>query len=216
MTKHALAALRRHLRGARRALSAAEQRRAQQELLYRVRALPWFSNARRLGFYVASEGEIDPADLVAEALRNDRACYLPVLPPGKDRSMRFARYDGVVALLPRRYGIYAPRGPGIAGWRLAVVIAPLVAFDRAGRRLGRGGGYYDRAFAPRPGRPRPLLVGVAHAFQEVAELPDRAHDVRLDLIVTPNEIIEVQRRTARPTARRSPPTTPSARKDPWP
>ena len=184
---------RRRLRGARREVGAIEQRRARQELLYRVRALPWFENARQLGFYVASDGEIDPSALVAEALRRDRTCYLPVLPPFSANALRFAPYTGVAPLIERRFGIRAPRAPGLAGWRMDVVFTPLVGFDRAGRRLGRGGGYYDRAFEARPGRPRPLLVGLAHAFQEVTELPHRAHDVHLDIIVTPDETIVARR-----------------------
>ena len=193
MSTLTLHALRRHLRGMRAELLATQQRRARLELLYRVRALPWFKNAHRIGFYVASDGEINPAALVADALRDERACFLPVLPPCAIRTLRFAPYNAATALIARRYGISAPSTPGHAGWRMDVVFAPLVAFDRAGRRLGRGGGYYDRAFASRPGRPRPLLVGLAHAFQEVAELPHRDHDVRLDIVVTPDEVIQVQR-----------------------
>lgn len=193
MSEPALQALRRRLRNARRVLSITDQHRARQELLYRVRTLPWFESATRLGFYVASDGEINPAALLAESLLNSRSCFLPVLPPCAENTMRFAPYDGRTALIPRRYGIFAPSAPGLAGWRLDVVFVPLVAFDRAGRRLGRGGGYYDRALAPRPGRPRPLIVGLAHPLQEVPALLQRDHDVRLNFIITPNEVIEVQR-----------------------
>ena len=47
-----------------------------------------------------------------------------------------------------------------------MVLVPLVAFDETGQRLGQGGGFYDRAIAA-AGAARPLLIGVAHAFQQV-------------------------------------------------
>jgi 5-formyltetrahydrofolate cyclo-ligase len=68
--------------------------------------------------------------------------------------------------------------------RLDLVVLPLVAFDDEGRRLGMGGGYYDRWLArPRAAR-RPLRVGFGFALQEARVVPATAHDVRLDAVVT--------------------------------
>jgi 5-formyltetrahydrofolate cyclo-ligase len=187
-----LAALRKRMRNARRALTAQAQARASALLLQHIRQRAWFRTALNLGFYVADDGEADPAAVLSHATRRGRACFLPVLPAFAANSMRFANYDSSTPLVRRRFGIVAPRAAGLTGWRLDVVFLPLVAFDRYGRRLGRGGGFYDRAFAARPGRPRPLLVGLAHELQEVPQLPRRDHDVHLDIIVTPNEVIEVQ------------------------
>jgi 5-formyltetrahydrofolate cyclo-ligase len=67
-------------------------------------------------------------------------------------------------------------------------LAPLVAFDRNGTRLGMGGGYYDRAFAflraPADGGRRPVLLGLGYEFQKVAELIRQPWDVPLDAAVT--------------------------------
>ena len=68
-----------------------------------------------------------------------------------------------------------------------LIIAPLVAFDRSLRRLGQGGGHYDRVFTKYPGIPR---VGLAWSIQEVDEIPAEPHDVPLHMIVTECEIIE--------------------------
>jgi 5-formyltetrahydrofolate cyclo-ligase len=68
-----------------------------------------------------------------------------------------------------------------------VIIAPLVAFDRSLRRLGQGGGYYDRSFAKFPAIPR---IGLAWSVQETGEIPVSDHDLPLDMIVTESEIIE--------------------------
>lgn len=64
-----------------------------------------------------------------------------------------------------------------------VMAVPGRAFDLAGGRLGRGGGYYDRllaGFGPGPGR----VVGVAYACQVVEQVPREAHDRTVDLLVT--------------------------------
>lgn len=68
-----------------------------------------------------------------------------------------------------------------------MIIAPLVAFDRSMRRLGQGGGYYDRSFEKYPDTPR---IGLAWSVQETSEIPTEAHDVPLHMIVTECEIIE--------------------------
>ncbi|HEX2759083.1 MAG TPA: 5-formyltetrahydrofolate cyclo-ligase, partial [Rhizomicrobium sp.] len=61
-----------------------------------------------------------------------------------------------------------------------LLLAPLLAFDRAGHRLGYGGGFYDRTIA--------LLgvpaIGIAYAGQEISSLPVEAHDIALDGILT--------------------------------
>ena len=68
-----------------------------------------------------------------------------------------------------------------------VIVAPLVAFDRSLRRLGQGGGYYDRSFAQYPDVPR---IGLAWSVQEAADIPTGPHDLPLDMVVTECEIIE--------------------------
>jgi 5-formyltetrahydrofolate cyclo-ligase len=61
-----------------------------------------------------------------------------------------------------------------------LLLVPLLAFDRAGHRLGYGGGFYDRTIA--------LLkvpaFGIAHAGQEIPSLPAEAHDIALNGILT--------------------------------
>ena len=63
-----------------------------------------------------------------------------------------------------------------------LVIVPGAAFSRNGRRIGYGGGYYDRFFADPDRRGRCILVGIGYDFQILDELPAEAHDVRLDYL----------------------------------
>ena len=66
-----------------------------------------------------------------------------------------------------------------------ILLVPLLAFDGAGRRLGYGGGYYDRSLGAFSSQGVPVLaVGVAFSAQEVQDLPEEDFDMRLDWIVT--------------------------------
>jgi 5-formyltetrahydrofolate cyclo-ligase len=68
---------------------------------------------------------------------------------------------------------------------------PLLAFDRAGGRLGYGGGFYDRTLARLQARGPALAVGLAYAGQEMAELPRSPTDRPMDWIVTENETLRI-------------------------
>ena len=67
-----------------------------------------------------------------------------------------------------------------------MLFVPLLAFDRGARRLGYGGGYYDRTLAALPGRSR---IGFGYAAQEVEAVPVEPHDVGLDAVVTEGGVI---------------------------
>jgi 5-formyltetrahydrofolate cyclo-ligase len=141
----------------------------------RVRSAP------RVALYAALADEL-PTRALFEGLRAaGRRCLLPRIGEG---SLEFALVSDWGELQPAQHGVLAPP-PDRVGEVLApqdVAIVPGVAFDQAGRRLGRGGGYYDRAFADR--RRSPLLVGAGYAFQVVAEVPADSRDRAVDAIVT--------------------------------
>lgn len=70
------------------------------------------------------------------------------------------------------------------------LIVPMLAWDRAGRRLGYGGGFYDRTLAALRARRPVRATGFAFAAQEVPAVPADASDQRLDAIVTELEVVE--------------------------
>jgi 5-formyltetrahydrofolate cyclo-ligase len=68
----------------------------------------------------------------------------------------------------------------------ALILCPLLGFDRAGGRLGQGGGHYDRYFATHP---HILRIGVGWSVQEVDAIPAESTDARLDAVLTEQEFI---------------------------
>lgn len=172
------AAQRKALRRARAAIPAAPRRCAAQAAARRLARLARAAGARHVAAYLSLVEEIDTAPLIALLRRQGCRVYVPKL---AGAHLRFAPLRG--ALRANRFRIAEPVGAGRPP-RLDLIVLPLVAFDADGRRLGMGGGYYDRLLArPRPGR-RPLRVGLAFAAQEVPAVPAGAGDARLDAIVT--------------------------------
>src|SRR3546814_13859404 len=73
---------------------------------------------------------------------------------------------------------------------MALVVAPLVAFDAQCHRLGMGAGWYDRSFAFRRDRAAPpWLVGAAFATQQVDSIAAQSWDVRMDAVSTEQQIV---------------------------
>ena len=73
-----------------------------------------------------------------------------------------------------------------------ILLVPLLAFDRAGYRLGYGGGYYDLTLAQLRSRKAVTAVGLAYAVQEIAQVPTTPRDAVLDLVLTEREVIDLR------------------------
>jgi 5-formyltetrahydrofolate cyclo-ligase len=127
--------------------------------------------------------EMDPRPLMLALASRGHAIALPVTPP-RGQPLAFRAWAPGAALQPGPMGTSEP----VAGEELRpdVLLVPLLAFDRAGRRLGYGGGYYDRTLAALPGA-KP--IGIAYAAQEMAEVPAGPQDMRLPLIATESGVI---------------------------
>ena len=117
-----------------------------------------------------------------------KACYLPVITPGK--SLWFAPYEDGDPLAPNRFGIPEPARAGIklvSARVLDLILTPLVAFDDQGHRLGMGSGFYDRTLSFLRHRRvwrKPRLLGVAHELQHLSALQAAPWDVPLDGVAT--------------------------------
>jgi len=182
--------LREALRARRRSLSPARQRQAGVSLLHVLSGHQIWNRSRRLAAYCACDGEIDPRPLVERAWQQGRQVFLPVV-NRLNHKLDFYRWDENTSLIRNRYGIEEPctgaASYKAAPWTLDLVLMPLTGFDAACRRLGMGGGFYDRTFADTQtgmARRKPWLVGMAHACQRVERVPTDDHDLSLSLVAT--------------------------------
>lgn len=183
------------MRRRRRALSAAQRRACASAAARRVAATAWFRSSRRVAFYLANDGELDPQPLLQRARAMGKECFLPMLRPVGDDSLWFAHYEPGDPLRPNRFNIPEPTsryGRGVAPWSLDLMLMPLVAFDAQGNRVGMGGGFYDRTLAYLGRRNlwhRPHLLGLAYDFQRVDGLGPQPWDIPLQAIVTERGVV---------------------------
>jgi len=177
------AQLRADLRARRAALKPGERLAAADAVARHLGGHDELRQPGYVGGYWAVNGEL-PLHAVQLRLAPGQVWCLPVVQP--DGGLRFAPWRAGDPLKPNRYGIPEPDTEStLAPLELGLVLLPLLGFDRQGGRLGMGGGYYDRAFAFRRGRPAPpRLVGVGYACQELPALAPEAWDVALDAVVT--------------------------------
>ncbi|MBX7101430.1 MAG: 5-formyltetrahydrofolate cyclo-ligase [Myxococcaceae bacterium] len=138
-------------------------------------ALSVFARARSVALYAAQPFEPDLDPLLSELVgRGVQVSY----PRVDGRSLRFVPVTSLAELTPGAYGVRAP--PDAPGCTPEVICVPGVAFSRSGQRLGRGGGYYDRALAHGSGVP----LGIGWAACVVDTLPVEPHDVPMHQVVT--------------------------------
>jgi 5-formyltetrahydrofolate cyclo-ligase len=133
------------------------------------------------GFWPLGE-EIDIRPLLLALHDRGNAILLPVTPRRGD-PLTFRGWRPGDVMVPERFGTMRPIGDIMVP---DVLLIPLLAFDSEGRRLGYGGGFYDRTLAQLPGRFR---LGCAFAAQQVDAVPAGPYDMRLDAVATETGII---------------------------
>jgi 5-formyltetrahydrofolate cyclo-ligase len=143
------------------------------------------ANPGLIAAYVPVGPEPGGADLPAVLAATGARVILPVLLP--DNDLDWAVFAG--ALAPGRRGLSEPGGErlGVDAIRSAsVILVPALAVDLGGRRLGRGGGSYDRALARAGQADRsPLVVALLHDGELVESLPAEPHDRPVHGVITP-------------------------------
>jgi 5-formyltetrahydrofolate cyclo-ligase len=124
--------------------------------------------------FVGTHGEPDTDVLFTRLVHDGKELVLPRTVG--DHLEPAGLGDGLV---PGSHGIPEPAGPSVDPGSIGLVLVPGLAFTVDGRRLGRGGGHYDR-FLAQCGAP---AVGVCFAEQLVDELPVERHDVAVSRVV---------------------------------
>jgi len=171
-------------------LDAAGAQALGERVAARVASLPEYASARTIGIYAATPEELPTRPLFRAAREAGRRCALPRIRAG--RVLEFAIADRWENLRAGRYGLLEP-GPeceALAVGALDLLFVPGLAFDARGGRLGRGGGYYDRALAAEdPASHGTAVFGLAHDWQVVEHVPRDERDRLVDGVVTERRVL---------------------------
>ena len=171
-------ALRRIIGEKKRAMTAQEIEAASARLAERLYATEVYRRARSLYVYLSFNQEVRTRPIIERAWADGKRTAVPKLVGGE---LAFIWLDGFERLRANGYGILEPASDApLADDEAALVLAPGLAFDALGHRVGYGGGYYDRWIAAHPGHP---TVALCYGFQRVDALETEPHDVPIDLVI---------------------------------
>ncbi|HEX6246912.1 MAG TPA: 5-formyltetrahydrofolate cyclo-ligase [Nocardioidaceae bacterium] len=180
-------ALRDQLLTARRRHPLAAARADAEAIAEHLLATPEVRRAATVAAYVSLSNEPGTGPLIERLHALGRRVVLPVLLP--DNDLDWAVYDGEHSLGPATRGLLEPTGPRLGPDAVAtadVVLCPGLAVDRRGRRLGKGGGSYDRALARVP--VGTFVCTLLYDEELLDEVPAEPHDRAVTAAVTPGGV----------------------------
>jgi 5-formyltetrahydrofolate cyclo-ligase len=182
--------LRRQALACRDALSAAERAQAAESIAARAFPIALAPGAIVAGF-MPMKSEINPLPLMRKLAAAGARLALPVV-AGRGQPLTMRAWAFGEPLVAGVWGIREPPpiAPAIAP---DLLLVPLLAFDRAGHRIGYGAGYYDMTIAALRAQRAVVAIGLAFAAQEIAAVPATPRDVPLDLVLTEHEVIDYRR-----------------------
>jgi len=181
------AELRKYYIAKREQLSPAKRREKSRHISQRVLNQSVFTDARTVGFYCAFGSEVETREMMKTALSRGKKIFLPTINP-KYKTMTFSAHDGELdSLACNFYGILEPQGPPQDSNCLDLIIVPGLAFDKYGRRLGYGAGYYDRFLKKVDAK----SIGIVFSEQLHTSLPVNKYDVPVDIVITDKDCIKV-------------------------
>lgn len=166
-----------HLKSLEKSAKAQASRRIQEQLKSLLQ--------KQAGTWAGYQPLADEPDIRWSELSSHVSWVFPVIE--EDRNVSFRRPTDIMTT--SKLGTREPQnGEAIDLRDIAGVVMPGLGFDRQGYRLGRGGGYYDKALSHYPG----LKVGLCFSVNFFENLPAQAHDVRCDRVITENNIYHTE------------------------
>ena len=183
------AVLRRDAAARRDALPADVRKAAAEAIAACAFPLP-ISRGTIVSGFMPLKSEINPLPLMKTLAEAGAQLALPKI-AGRGKPLVMRAWPWGAPLDAGQWGIREPK-PDAPEVEPDIVLVPLLAFDRMGRRIGYGAGYYDMTIARLRSLKAVTAVGIAFAAQEVSAVPATPRDESLDLVLTENEAIEIK------------------------
>ena len=146
------------------------------KILHRLRATALIKPTDRIGGYYPTGAEVDSLPLLRAYAQKDNKIGLPRI---KGMDLFFCEWDPETS--PEQH-----QGKEYLLFHPTVLIVPLLAFDDCGRRLGQGGGFYDRAIERlKKTNPSFMAIGISYECQKITAIACEPHDQKLQAVITP-------------------------------
>lgn len=177
----------------RNSLNSLEVQGKSHEISQLFLSLPLYREVPSILSYLSFGSEIDTTAIIKNAWLRGKRVLVPVCQT-KDKTLLISELRSLNELSPGTWGIPEPKKEylrPVSPSEIGLAIIPGLAFDSRGHRLGFGAGYYDRFLSTLPSEcPK---IALAYNFQIVEFIPNEAHDVPVDLIVTEKRILQTTR-----------------------
>jgi len=191
--------LRKSLRQKRQNLDTLAQQTAAENLLTQLLTVEPFLRSEKVAMYLANDGEIAPSEVQLWMYNNGKIPFLPMVRQSSGRnSLLFAEAKKNAIYSENHFGISEPVVDDeelMSPDALDMVLLPLVGFDQNGNRIGMGGGFYDTTFEhlkdSGDSQRKPMLIGLAHECQKVAQITAESWDIPLNIVVTDQQVYQL-------------------------
>lgn len=170
--------LRRQIAAQKSAMTEEEITAASAELARQLFAHPLYRRASAIYGYLSYNQEVRTLPILQQAQADGKRVAVPKVFGAR---MEFLWLDDLTQVAAGYHGIPEPVADApVADCADALVLMPGLAFDRTGRRVGYGGGFYDRFLAQEPAHP---TLALCYAFQMLDEIETEAHDLPVDVVL---------------------------------
>jgi 5-formyltetrahydrofolate cyclo-ligase len=150
-----------------------------------LRKIDFYRNAESIGAYYSIGSEVQTHDLIQEFFNHGKEFALPRV---EKNDIIFKRISSLKDLEPGSFGVLEPKEKCDTVKNLDVVLVPSIALTREGYRLGYGFGFYDRYLHGKKSK----KIGMSYAKNVLKTFPHDNHDVKMDCLVTEDEVIYVK------------------------
>ena len=154
-----------------------------KNIIFSLKEKEFYKNSKNIFIYLGFGSEIDTMSYIQDFINDGKHIFIPRTDI-KTKKMEAVEITSLDGLKENKYGILEPDNNKEEFYKnnLDLIILPGVAFDHSGRRVGYGGGYYDRYLEDID--KRIIKVALIYDFQLLENVPAEEHDIKADYIIT--------------------------------
>lgn len=173
---------------AKRDLKKEENSLKDSKIFNNLISLNSYKRAKKVFIYIGFGSEINTKGLIEIMLKEGKEVFVPKV---LEEEMIALKITSLNNLIESKFKILEPVGEksDIDGEEFDLIIMPGVAFDRSGNRIGYGKGYYDKYL--KDVKSDIKKIALAYELQLIEEIETEEHDLKVDSIITENEIIDI-------------------------